>query len=68
MSGTSKIARTTTHPNQHRVRHRPPLGATATPAWAWLHQDDGVNYLPPAEWPPKHYDQPPIDDWTPPEY
>jgi hypothetical protein len=30
----------------------------------------GVNYsyVPPREWPPKHYDRPPTDDWMPPEY
>ena len=34
------------------------------------HQDVIMNYfyLPPAEWPPKDYDRPPVDDWTPPMY
>ena len=25
-------------------------------------------YSPPGEWPPKHYDRPPVDDWMPPQY
>jgi hypothetical protein len=37
---------------------------------ACLQQDDGVNYsyLPPAGWPPKEHDRPPVDDWTPPPF
>jgi hypothetical protein len=37
---------------------------------AYLQQDDGVNYsyLPPAGWPPKDCDRPPVDDWMPPRY